>query len=223
MCTPFLESKGLFSGVCTLFSFLRERFDSLDGYLVLNALLYYIPVKHYSNDKALPVDGNLFHILAITDLGSLRLELVQNAALQARTEFPAATLIAWLSTPDLEAAGSGRCAEIGAFSAEGTRYTFQSLLFPHILPITMTLEFETRTKFKIGDEVRFRPRYDNDEVVGKVVAIHMTTDSHVSYALAIDGSSITRMGLTKVPEEKIRGLSNNMPFFVRLRHHLHIR
>lgn len=92
MCTPFLESKGLFSGVCTLFSFLRERFDSLDGYLVLNgeyfilcsisqpgrllgcaplmtkhllettteALLYYIPVKHYHNDKALPVDGNLF-------------------------------------------------------------------------------------------------------------------------------------------------------------------
>jgi len=89
----------------------------------------------------------------------------------------------------------------------------------------MSVDFDTRTKFKLGDEVRFRIGARGRESVGKVVAIHLSADLHVSYALEVAGHApdMTRTGLTKIAEEKIRGLSDNMPWTTRMRQRLHIR
>jgi len=89
----------------------------------------------------------------------------------------------------------------------------------------MDADFDTRTKYKVGDEVHCRIGSENTDVVGKVVGIHLTADHKVSYAVSIQDyePSNVHHGLTKVPEAKIRGLTDNMPWLTRMRRRLHIR
>ncbi|KAI0731615.1 hypothetical protein C8Q72DRAFT_883031 [Fomitopsis betulina] len=83
----------------------------------------------------------------------------------------------------------------------------------------MAADFDAHTRYRLGDEVHFVMGPDTKASVGRVVAIHMTTDLRISYGLAPPDRkpSDPRRDLTLVPEENIRGLTTNMPWLTRVR------
>ncbi|EPS97176.1 hypothetical protein FOMPIDRAFT_1052597 [Fomitopsis schrenkii] len=83
----------------------------------------------------------------------------------------------------------------------------------------MAADFDAHTRYRLGDEVYFVMGTDTTASVGRVVAIHMTTDLRISYALAPPDRKLSdpRKDLTTVPEENIRGLTANTPWLTRVR------
>ncbi|KZT63734.1 hypothetical protein DAEQUDRAFT_733502 [Daedalea quercina L-15889] len=87
----------------------------------------------------------------------------------------------------------------------------------------MAANFDAHTRYRLGDEVHFVMSPNTEESVGRVVAIHMTTDLRVSYALAPPDRkpSDPRRNLTRVPEQNIKGLTANTPWLTRVRRRCH--
>ncbi|KAH9932511.1 uncharacterized protein B0H18DRAFT_1115763 [Fomitopsis serialis] len=81
----------------------------------------------------------------------------------------------------------------------------------------MAANFDAHTRYRLGDEVYFVMGPNMKETVGKVVAIHMTTDLRISYGLAPPDRKLSdpRQNLARVPEQNIRGLTENMPLLTR--------